>query len=96
MDFDKIVNNLDSFFKDLDDNLRKEVAKIYENEKEEEYIEFDKAYDITKKKVDEIWKSKKDKEVFKEILAFIFTEYFFKKTIEEENNFKDDKPKYLN
>lgn len=77
MNFDKIVNNLDSFFKDLDDNLRKEVAKIYENEKEEEYIEFDKAYDITKKKVDEIWKSKKDKEVFKEILAFIFTEYFF-------------------
>ena len=54
MNFDKIVNNLDSFFKDLDDNLRKEVAKIYENEKEEEYIEFDKAYDITKKKVDEI------------------------------------------
>ena len=96
MDFDKIFNNLDSFFKDLDDNLRKEVAKIYENEKEEEYIEFDKAYDITKKKVDEIWKSKKDKEFFKEILAFIFTEYFFKNAIEEENNFKDDKPKYLN
>ena len=77
MDFDKIFNNLDSFFKDLDDNLRKEVAKIYENEKEEEYIAFDKAYDITKKKIDEIWKSKKDKEFFKEILAFIFTEYFF-------------------
>lgn len=96
MNFDKIVNNLDSFFKDLDDNLRKEVAKIYENEKEEEYIEFDKAYDITKKKIDEIWKSKKDKEFFKEILAFIFTEYFFKKAIEEENNFKDDKPKYFN
>ena len=66
------------------------------NEKEEEYIEFDKAYDITKKKVDEIWKNKKDKEFFKEILAFIFTKYFFKKAIEEENNFKDDKPKYFN
>lgn len=64
--------------------------------KKKNILNFDKAYDITKKKVDEIWKNKKDKEFFKEILAFIFTEYFFKKAIEEENNFKDDKPKYFN
>ena len=96
MDFDKIVKKVNSLFEELDKNLKDEAKKIEEEEKEE-YIEFDRAYDITKKKVDEISKDKKRKDDFKEILSFIFTEYFFERAKEiEELEEQEEKPKYLN
>lgn len=96
MDFKKISSKIDSLFKELDENLVKETKKLEETEKEE-YIYFNQAYDITKKKMDEIYKNKKDIEDFKEIISFIFTEYFFQKAKElEEKYYSDNNPKYLN